>query len=246
MKIQGVSLGWNCTGAYEGTNLGLRDLAASGYLTCPFDAMNNNYIGLCKCLEDDFAHFCDPKYLEMRKAPYVDDLIRNQNKDELWIYNSYYGFAFNHESPGHGGLYLGEKWVGGINHFVDNNFENFIKRYERRINNFRNYLETHDFINFIIWRYNRIPYEIVDIIKNKYPNLKFKVHAIVNYGRSTPNSLMSYTPGNYFGFEQRYLEYLGVDPKTNPEEYERYSIPFTFQDNQEINEHIVLIDLMKR
>ena len=66
MNSEGISLGWNCSAAQEGLVLNLRKNKNHGYNTCPFDMMITNYIGLCKCIEDDFKYFCDPNYLELR------------------------------------------------------------------------------------------------------------------------------------------------------------------------------------
>ena len=49
--------------------------------------MVNNYIGLCKCIEDDFKYFCDVKYLKLRQGPKMKLLLGdNQNDNELWIF----------------------------------------------------------------------------------------------------------------------------------------------------------------
>jgi hypothetical protein len=235
MKVEGISLGWNCSGSSDGTKLGLRNIKENGYKTCPFDMMNSNYIGMCKCIEDDFKYFCDTQFLELRKSPLNSKHIPNQKDEEMWIYNTYYGFSFNHEAPGHGNLFLSEKWVGGVNHFIENNFENFIKRYNNRINNFRNYLNECDYINFILWRYNSIPYELVDILKNKYPNLKFKIHTIVNFGPHTINCLINKTPSDSIKYEIDFLNYMGITKDKYPKEFIRYEIPYKFDDDLVIN-----------
>lgn len=83
--------------------IGLCESKGEGYLTCPFDLMVSNYIRLCECIKDDFRYFCDLNYLTLRECPKMKALLGdNQNDDELWIYNTYYNFAFNHESPDHG------------------------------------------------------------------------------------------------------------------------------------------------
>ncbi len=141
-NFEGISLGWRCEAAQAGVSLGLRKTKEYGYKICPFDLMVSNYIGMCKCINDDFKYFCDPNYLELRPAlNLIKYLGPNQNDDELWLYNTYYNFVFNHESPFHGNLFLIEKWNGPY-HFVDNNYKKFIERYENRINNFRNYLKN--------------------------------------------------------------------------------------------------------
>ena len=157
MKV-GISLGWRCGAAEIGVKMNERDTKVDGYKTCPFDIGVTNYIGICNCLEDDFKYYLDDKYLILRKEPPMKAILGdNQTDDQMWIYNSYYNFAFNHESPGHAKLYESEKWEGGINHFVNNNFEKFKERYQKRIDNFRYYIKNASHINFLILRYNDYP-----------------------------------------------------------------------------------------
>jgi len=50
------------------------------------------------------------------------------------------------------------------------------------INNFRYNLSlenTH--INFLLLRYDSIPYELLNIINYKYPNLKFTINVAINF-----------------------------------------------------------------
>ena len=125
----GISLGWRCEAAQIALNNGIRTSRVDGYKTCPFDLMVSNYQGVIECIKDDFKYFLDPKYLSLVRAPQVNShLYEYQNDDEFWIYNTYYNFGFNHESPGHSNLYIDENWEFGINHFVDNDFERFIER----------------------------------------------------------------------------------------------------------------------
>lgn len=238
MKIEGISLGWNCSPAQDGIELGLRKIKEQGYQTGPFDMMVSNYIGLCQCIEDDFKYFCDTDYLELRKGPKASLHFPNQNDEEFWIYNTRYNFIFNHEAPGHGNLYLAEGWVGGINHFVENNFENFVARYNRRIDNFRRYLNESDYINFIMNRYNSIPYEIVDIIKVKYPNLKFKVNTIVNFGSLNTVNLLNRTLQGAINYETDYMRYMNVDES----ELLRYYKDYSFANEKFENENIRIIE----
>jgi hypothetical protein len=226
----------------------MRTTKENGYKTGPFDMMISNYIGLIECIKDDFKYFCDPNYLELRKCPIISPHIPNQNDEEFWIYNTKYNFAFNHEAPGHGGLYLSERWIGGIDHFVVNNFENFINRYTNRINNFRTYLEESDYINFILYRYNSIPYELVDVIKEKYPNLKFRINTIINFGPHTVNCLINRTVEAGIKYEMYYHSYM-LDEEKYPNEFSRYTNDYSFNyidsDYFELNENIILIDPLK-
>ena len=128
--------------------------------------MVSNYPGLIQCIENDFEGFVDPENLELR------------NINETIIYNKKYNFWFNHESPGHADLYITQNWEHGINHFVMNNYQYFIERYQRRIENFRNYLRSGNHIYFILNRYNThsvddIP-ELNETIRRKYPSLSYE------------------------------------------------------------------------
>ena len=239
MNREGISLGWNCSAAQEGLSLGLRKNKSNGYNTCPFDMMISNYIGLCKCIEDDFKYFCDPNYLELRSAPKMTEHIPNQKDDEQWVYNTYYNFVFNHESPYHGNLYLNETWSSPF-HFVNNNFENFIKRYNTRIENFRNYLNNDNFIDFILVRYNSVPYELENIIKEKHPNLKFKIHTISRFTNNNIGHLYNCTVDGGINYEKHYLDYMGINEKSHPSEIERYNMDFNNLIG-DINENIRIV-----
>jgi hypothetical protein len=129
--------------------------------------MISNYKGVVKCIEEDFKYFCDIKYLTL--------------KNNL-IYNTYYNFSFNHESPYHADLYLRENWPEGPNHFVNNNYLHFIERYNNRIKSFLNYLNNpNNTILFIIqFAYDKCPddnnlFELKNVLQKKYPNLDYKI-----------------------------------------------------------------------
>jgi hypothetical protein len=238
----GISLGWRCQAAAIGAQLELRKKRIDGYKTCPFDIMVSNYIGMCKCIEDDFKYFCDPEYLVLKQEPqHVGKYFRGQTRDQMWIYNTYYNFTFNHESPGHGKIYLNENWPGGINHYVNNNFEKFIERYTDRINNFRNYLKNYKNINFLLLRYNGIPYELIDILKNKYPETNFKIYVAVNL----PDERHVTNRGTFeelIHFEREYLTYLNITEEEFPEEHARYTGPFKDYSNFK-NDYIQILNV---
>jgi len=65
-----------------------------------------------------------------------------------------------------------------ITKIKENNYEKFIIRYTNRINNFRNYLKSGNFINFIINKFDNNTYELEKLIYQLYPNLKFRLHFI--------------------------------------------------------------------
>ncbi len=168
----GISLGWNCQSAVFGVTNNIRKRKCDGYLTCPFDECLTNYIGIIECLKDDFKYFTDPRYLEIIE---VNIPIEGLKIGEKLLYNNKYKFIFNHESPGHGNLYITENWEYGINHYIINNYKNFIDRYTRRINNFRNYLNNSYNITFILSRFNKNTDILTDILKERYPDLNYKL-----------------------------------------------------------------------
>lgn len=165
----GISLGFNCHSAEYGVATGIRNTKNNGYARCPFDMMLSNFEGLIRCIADDFEYFCDDTYLTLEYPI--------QRPTDLLIRNTKYNFVFNHESPGHANLYLTENWPEGINHFVDNSFKNFKILYQRRINNFRNYLsDTNNKITFIITTWNKTDTDLTrlsDVLKIKYPYLSY-------------------------------------------------------------------------
>ena len=169
MIIVGISLGRTCLPATWGTHNNIRKRKEQGYNTCPFDLMGSHYIGIVKCIKEDFMNFTNPEYLTY-----------NGHR----ILNTYYNFSFNHETPGHADLYVTEKWSEGTNHFINNNFANLIKRYDERIKNFRNYLSNRkNFIRFII-QFNNVTEthddckELREALKLKYPELNYSITII--------------------------------------------------------------------
>jgi hypothetical protein len=168
MEEEGVSLGWNCLSASHGVSVGLRNTKQNGYKTCPFDEMITNCTGIIDCIMDDFEYFCDVKYLE---------LIKDPRNDEHLIYNNKYKFIFNHESPGHANLHIKEHWAKGANHYTMNDYEEFINRYKRRIQNFKDLLNSNKKITFILTRPNTQLCDIIElnkVITHKYPFLNYK------------------------------------------------------------------------
>uniref|UniRef100_A0A6C0JEP9 Uncharacterized protein n=1 Tax=viral metagenome TaxID=1070528 RepID=A0A6C0JEP9_9ZZZZ len=168
-----ISLGFNCLSAVKGVEMGSRKRKAEGYNTCPFDIGLTNYEGIMLCLKEDFKYFCDLTYLKVVPFPFSGGVF---NKGDLAIYNTRYNFIFNHESP-YGNLYSEEGWSGGINHFTENNFERFIERYNKRIDNFRNYMKESSKITFIISKMDFEVTELKNQITNCYPHLNFEIYS---------------------------------------------------------------------
>ena len=123
-------------------------------------------------MKENFKYFLDLNYIKLIETK--EDL-GGCKKGEKLICNTRYNFIFNHESPGHANLYLTQKWNGGINHFVDNNYSLFIKRYSNRINNFYNYLLSGNKINFLITRHIKNTIALENVITKLYPNLNYTI-----------------------------------------------------------------------
>jgi hypothetical protein len=170
--MPGISLGHNCAAATAAVGLGLRDVKANGYTTCPFDEMNSSYEGMLQCIKDDFAYFTDPFYLQLIARPH--DCLYYPG--ETLLCNTKYGFIFNHESPGHADLYLTQAWRGGKTHYIDNSFERFRERYDRRIEHFRAYCRGGGVVTLLISTYPRSFDDLLEVLAARYPMTKFKVH----------------------------------------------------------------------
>lgn len=174
----GISLGWNCTPACYGVDNKIRNTKSNGYNTCPFDEMITNYYGIINCIKDDFKDFMNDEFLKLIKC---EQSIGGIVKDEILLYNTKYNFIFNHESPGHANLYINQSWEGGINHYINNNFLKLKERYDRRVNNFKNYInlgQNGDSITFILSRFNNDITELKNVLLEKYPNLNYKILVI--------------------------------------------------------------------
>ena len=188
-----ISLGWNCHSAVHSVNTGLRSRKSDGYNTCPFDEMVTNQNGIFQCLLDDFKYFCDETCLQLNN-------IQGDNS----IYNTNYNFIYNHESPGHANLYITQNWEEGIDHYINNNYYHFKTRYEKRIQNFRNYLlDPNNYIIFVITSWNKTQDDMVDLktaIEAHYPNLKYEIQII-----NDPNGK------EYYVKHMKYMGYTETD-----------------------------------
>jgi len=169
-----ISLGKNCQSAIVAVERGLRLRRDQGYKTCPFDLCVTNYDGMVKCIEEDFKHFCDSNYLELIQYSSKELYVENAREGEFLIKNTYYNFLFNHESPEHTTFYIDQKWSGGKNHFVDNNFKKFIERYQHRIDNFRSYLNSNKII-FTLDKEGDDTLALQQVMAKNYPHVIYSL-----------------------------------------------------------------------
>jgi len=161
-----ISLGWNCSSAIYRANT-LNQRKNNGYKTCPFDLCVTPYLGLCKCILDDFDR---NKFFNLRVE--YDPI----NKQDC-ILNEY-NIWFNHESE----KKLNDdniEWYPGK--YMENDFKLFKERYENRIENFFSYLKGDLPILFIFNNQHDDPKYLVKILKFKYPKLKYQVLLLDNF-----------------------------------------------------------------
>ena len=179
-NVTPISLGWNCMPATYRANA-LNQRKSGGYLTCPFDLCVTPYLGLCKCILDDFDR---NKFFNLRIE--YDPI----NKQDC-ILNEY-NMWFNHESE----QKLNDDnvdWHPGK--YMENDFKLFKERYENRINNFFSYLNGDLPILFILNNPHDEPKHLVKILKLKYPELKFKVLLFNNLEKDIFYKQYMHSPG---------------------------------------------------
>ena len=145
-----ISIGYDCESRIYIAN-GFGMTKHNGYMSCPFDLSISPFRSVCTCIEEDFQHFFDGLKLVPGINAEGDRSLCGGG--ELNIINKY-GMCFNYESPTHSHLF--REGTNEDMYYVKNDFENFKKRYRKRIRNFRNYIETN---NDIIFVYNPMPNE---------------------------------------------------------------------------------------
>jgi hypothetical protein len=172
----GVSLGWNCHSAMWAVERGLRDRRVHGYKTCPFDECISNIDGVIACFRNDFKDFTNPEHLTVVNAPFSTGGIR---QGERLLMNTKYKFIFNHESPGHADLYIKQGWAGGSEHFIDNDFSEFRRRYDARIGNLRAYLaDAANSVTFVVTQLSSETEPLRMAIQSAYPHLAFDITSL--------------------------------------------------------------------
>ena len=149
-RVPSVSLGYNCWSASCGVFSGLRGRKRDGnYRTCPFDLILCSHEGVARCLEDGIERMFDTDLLRLVRAPGGRDpktgnlrscVNPNTEDGSIALVNAKYGFVFSHESPDSLHLPENENWAGGVLHFVDDGYREFVARYRARCENLRAYL----------------------------------------------------------------------------------------------------------
>lgn len=192
----GISLGWNCHTTSMGLIRGLRGLKKDGYKTCPFDLMVSNYEGVIQCLYDDFKDFTNPEYIVMKPDP-------DYRIDAVVPFNTKYSFSHNHEGTGHMTVYKYDDQNIGEDYYMKNNFEKLIEKLNKRVENFRNYMNSGNHINFLITDFDKNLFELHKCIKTMYPKLNYTIT------RFDLESRVNETSSAYFNRNMKF--WLGVN-----------------------------------
>jgi hypothetical protein len=148
----------------------------NGYKTCPFDICITTFHALIKCIEENFEHFFDN--LHLIDWSYAPGNRIESNLCANAITNGY-GMIFNHEGSSHSHLFKDGK--DDDEYYSRNNYEEFKKRYIKRIQNFKNYMNENKDIILIttkgtIYDYSDIEIsELTLLLNNKYKDKNFKI-----------------------------------------------------------------------
>jgi hypothetical protein len=177
MKIIYISIGCQCSPrVYIKNKLHLSK--KKGYNSCPFDLCITPYQALYDCLKTDFQYFFEDLHLTPAgNAPGN----RNHCGKGLEDIRNKYDMIFNHESPTHSHLFRDGK--NDDMFYVRNDFLEFKKRYTKRIDNFRKYIEENEEI-ILLHSLHKIfcvagdVNVICDILRERYPNKKFSYKQI--------------------------------------------------------------------
>lgn len=171
-----ISLGVNCGPRMHIKNMGYS--RASGYKTCPFDLCITPFPALQKCMETDFVQFFE----DLRLIP-GGNASGNRSLCGEGGFNitNAYGMTFNHEGSTHSHLF--KDGQNDDEFYIRNNFAEFKKRYQVRINNFKEYIDCSDEITFVFSKYPGIDSNenldhICKIFSARYPKKTFK-HLII-------------------------------------------------------------------
>ena len=148
-----ISLGVDCLPRAMATKFNFKKNKANGELSCPFDLAWHDYETTCRLIENDFDNYLNTTRL------YINSNGHIAHRD--------YTIIFNHESDN----------ADKLLEFARNDYELFCERYKNRIDNFHKLLSTTEHVVFLL-HYKKYPIELVSIIKEKYPELKFTIITI--------------------------------------------------------------------
>ncbi|MGL4758153.1 MAG: DUF1796 family putative cysteine peptidase [Patescibacteria group bacterium] len=165
-----VSLGYDCLPRTVATFWGLKPRKKSGELTCPFDLSLHPYTSVIEAIKTDFSNYLNPNFL----ASHLVEKSYDENDKFICIKNTYYNCIFSHERR---------------EEFRNNNFAKLIALYKTRINNFYQYINSSPILFIIHSKQNLEVEPLIQILSNKFPQLKFKIMLILSGKNTTTSSL---------------------------------------------------------
>lgn len=147
-----ISLGANSIPRIVSTRQGFKPTLDQGELSLPFDLAVHKYQGICDILESNFEDYCNPDFFKNGVDTYGQPMLRH-TKYDMW---------FAHEIHG-----------AKQQFFTENNYVELIARYQRRINNFRQYIDEGDVLFLAL--HNEYPHRLNQVIKKAFPTLNYKL-----------------------------------------------------------------------
>ena len=191
-----ISLGNDCFVRSFMTKTGAMKTKADGQMSCPFDLMQiNNINDLYKIISSDFSFFftdlqvCDGMPCS-KSMNFVHEVTNH------CIFNEVVADANNHNTG------------GNSLDFITNDFELLKERYSQRIKNYFNKLQD-DNILFIYHseQGQQYPWQLLDVLSNKYPKLNFKLMYINTCTSNTKVPEIPYDDNNQYS-QYNILNYL--------------------------------------
>ncbi|MEO0684177.1 MAG: DUF1796 family putative cysteine peptidase, partial [Cyanobacteria bacterium J06649_11] len=161
-SVKVVSLGEDCLPRVISTRWGLKAIRAHGELSCPFDLSVHSYRTICELIENDFSGYLSPQNLETQsnsKVHFGIPFVRNKKDDCI----------FNHER--------GAYWS-------QNNFQAFVKRYEKRIENFYQYIDNESVLFVLHDRKGLYDGRLFSILETRFNAADFKLLVLNTSGKT--------------------------------------------------------------
>lgn len=168
--IMYISLGYNCAPRIYMKN-SLELTKGIGYQSCPFDLCITPFNGLYDCLESNFAFFFNElKLVDGCNAEGDRSLCGSGNKNIVNLYS----IIFNHEGSTHSHLFKTGR--NDDEFYIRNDFEEFKKRYSKRIKNFYSNINSSNCITFICHGYTEEQVDkLLILLRHKFPNKEINI-----------------------------------------------------------------------
>jgi|GEM_PF-2238599 len=158
IKYTIISLGFHCLPRTLLTRWGVKKTKIQGEKSCPFDLAVHPLASVCKLIENDFEDYLNVDFFRKK-------IYHKKKGEEIIVQNTKYDSRFSHT--------VGEA-------YFENNYEKIVQTYQKRIENFYNYISENNIL--FVWfgrTENSAAKELDKIIRKKFPDLYFKI-AFIN------------------------------------------------------------------